>query len=55
MGEIEATPAVGERCLEQRMFATGAAATTARAAVALERLADSAQASHSHTIEEVTR
>lgn len=35
-------------------FATRAAATTAGAAVAQTRLAGSAQASHSHTIEEVS-
>lgn len=47
MGETEATAAVGERSLDRRTFVTRAAATTALAAVALDRLADSAQASYS--------
>jgi hypothetical protein len=55
MGETEVMPSDGERGLDRRTFVTRAAATTALAAVALDRLADAAQASHSHKIEEVTR
>ena len=47
MGETEVVPSADERSSDRKTFVTRAAATTALAAVARDRLADSAQASHS--------